>query len=101
MAKPSYGASSPYKDTTFFNSFLDVWAPRTFEFQSDDILYEIDAVYAWRPDLLASDTYGDPSLWWVFSIRNPNSLKDPIFDFVEGTRIYLPKLDTLKKDLGI
>jgi hypothetical protein len=40
-------------------------------------------------------------LWWVFSIRNKNKLKDPIYDMKAGTKIYLPKMTTIKKVLGI
>jgi len=45
--------------------------------------------------------YGDAKLWWVFSQRNPNRLKDPMFDFVTGTGIYIPQLTTLREALGL
>jgi hypothetical protein len=67
----------------------------------DDVLYEIDKVYEHRPDVLAYDLYGDTSLWWVFSQRNPNVLKDPVFDFRAGTVIYIPKKTTIQQDLGV
>ena len=66
-----------------------------------DWTYEIDAVYKHRPDLLSFDLYGDTSLWWVFSIRNPNVLQDPVFDFVPGATIYIPKKETLVAALGL
>lgn len=69
--------------------------------QSDDILWEITTAYNQRPDMLAYDMYGDSRLWWVFASRNPNTLKDPLFDFVTGVKIYLPKLTTLQEALGI
>jgi hypothetical protein len=37
----------------------------------------------------------------VFAQRNANVLVDPLLDFTAGTRIYIPKLDTLKQDLGV
>jgi hypothetical protein len=37
----------------------------------------------------------------VFAQRNPNRLKDPLFDFKAGVGIYVPKLDTLVSVLGI
>ena len=43
---------------------------------------------------------GDASLWWVFAQRNPNALTDPLGSFVKGTKIYLPKIDTLRSSLG-
>jgi len=101
MAKPTYSASSPYYRTGTFGIFLDVMTNRPITKLSDDTLYEIDSVYEYRPDLLASDLYGDSSLWWVFAQRNPNVLVDPLFDFAAGARIYIPKLSTLKQDLGV
>jgi hypothetical protein len=37
----------------------------------------------------------------VFAQRNPNVLVDPLMDFVAGARIYIPKVETLKQDLGV
>jgi hypothetical protein len=65
-----------------------------------DVLYKLGPVYEYRPDLLAFDLYGDARLWWVFSQRNPNTLKDPYFDFVTGLEIYIPKLEYLREILG-
>jgi hypothetical protein len=67
----------------------------------DDKVFEITSTYHLRPDLLAYDLYNDSNLWWVFAKRNPNTLKDPLFDFKLGTRIALPTLDTIKQDLGL
>jgi hypothetical protein len=49
---------------------------------------------------LAYDLYEDSSLWWVFIQRNLDVLQDPIWDFVPGTQIYLPKNGNLKQVLG-
>lgn len=101
MAKVQYSASSPYFTTGTFGNFLDVMTNRPITKLPDDVLYEIDSVYEFRPDLLAADLYGTSALWWVFAQRNPNVLVNPLQDFVAGTRIYIPKLDTLKQDLGV
>ncbi len=101
MAKAQYSASSPYYRTGTFGIFLDVMTNRPITKLSDDVLYEIDSVYEYRPDLLAADLYGNSSLWWVFAQRNPNVLVDPLLDFVAGARIYIPKASTLKQDLGV
>jgi len=45
---------------------------------------------------LAFDLYGDPSLWWVFAVRNPNVISDPVFDMRIGARIAVPKKETLQ-----
>jgi hypothetical protein len=66
-----------------------------------DILFEITSEYTYRPDLLAYITYGRKELWWVFAQRNLDVLKDPVFDFVAGTKIYLPDDAALRNTLGI
>jgi alpha-L-fucosidase len=101
MAKVAYKSSSPYFTTQRFSNFLDVMVNRPITKYDDDVLYEIDKVYEYRPDMLANDMYGNSALWWVFAQRNPNVLKDPLFDFRAGTQIYIPKLTTLNRDLGV
>ena len=96
-----------YKPTSFYaktetNSFyLDVVTDRPITAETDDVLFTITMVYNLRPDLLAHDLYGDAKLWWVFAKRNPNTLKDPLFDFKTGANIRLPKLKNIKVDLGL
>lgn len=98
----SYGPTSPYFNTTTYNNeFLDVMVNRPIPMNSSDIYWEITQTYNLRPDLLAFDMYGDAKLWWVFAQRNPNRLKDPMFDFVTGTGIYIPQLATLREALGL
>lgn len=96
-----YPSTSPYNLSTIFNAdFLDVMVNRPIPMNPSDVYYTIPAVYEYRPDMLAYDLYNDPKLWWVFAQRNPNRLKDPLFDFTAGLGIYVPKLDTLKAVLG-
>lgn len=101
MAKVQYRAASPYFQTGTYGIFTDVMTNRPITKKTDDVLYEIDNVYEYRPDLLAFDLYGDSALWWVFAQRNPNVLKDPLFDFKSGYKIYIPQKTTLQQDLGI
>jgi len=101
MAKVKYSPSSPYFKTESTSNFLGIMVNRPITKKSDDVLYEIDKVYAYRPDILAFDLYGDSRLWWVFAQRNPNVLKDPLRDFREGAQIYIPKKSTLQSDLGV
>ncbi len=97
----TYTSNSPYFDTLITNNVLDVLNIRPVSAEADDFLYTIESQYALRPDLLAFDIYGTPKLWWVFIQRNLNVLQDPIFDFVPGIQIYLPKKSSLLKVLGI
>jgi hypothetical protein len=80
--------------------YLDVVSFIDIPVQTDDILFQITNNYQNRPDLLAYDLYGDVNLWWVFSVRNKSIIKDPVFDMVAGTKIYLPKLTTINAALG-
>lgn len=101
MAAISYSKTSPYYGTGLYGIFLDVMVYRPITKLASDQLYTIDRVYNLRPDLLAYDLYKDTSLWWVFAARNPNTIKDPLFDFVVGNTIYLPSKATLTADLGL
>lgn len=97
----TYSKTSPYYGATLFGNFLDVVAERSIPKNASDVLYSIDAVYNNRPDLLANDLYSDSALWWVFAVRNPNVIQDPIYDFTAGTIIYIPKKDTIITALGL
>jgi hypothetical protein len=93
---------SPYATTPITDSgYLDILTPRPVPINRDDILFEITSEYTYRPDLLAYITYGKRELWWVFAQRNLDILKDPVFDFIAGTRIYLPDPTALNDTLGL
>ena len=96
----NYDATSPYFNTGYSQFFLDVMVNRPIPQQNDDQIFVINQTYQYRPDLLAFDLYGDAGLWWVFAVRNPNTIKDPTFDFVSGVNIYIPKKSTLASALG-
>jgi hypothetical protein len=97
-----YGNNSPWASTAFNSGgYLDILNKRVFPPEDDDLLYEIQSQYIYRPDLLSFDLYKNAKLWWVFTIRNPDILKDPVFDFLPGTKIYLPKASRLSVYLGI
>ena len=97
----TYNKSSAYYKTGQFGQFLDLLEYRSVPKVGSDVEYRIDSVYQYRPDMLAHDLYGDANLWWVFASRNPNTLKDPIFDFYAGQIIYIPTKETLVSTLGL
>lgn len=97
----SYSQLSPYSNTKQNSLYLELLQIRPVPAEADDFEYTIENQYENRPDLLAFDVYGDSKLWWVIVQRNLEILKDPIFDFVPGTKIYLPKENNLKQYLGI
>jgi hypothetical protein len=95
-----YTKLSPYYTTPISGSYLDIANFRQISGETNDVQFTVTSQYEFRPDLLAYDLYGDVNLWWVFSVRNKDIVKDPIYDLFAGQIIYLPKLSTLKNTLG-
>jgi len=93
--------ASKYKNTSFYTTtpikdfYLDIWSPITIAPSYSDSLFEIDPKYNKRPDLLSYDLYGTPNYWWVFALRNMDTLVDPINDFLSGVIIYVPPLSSI------
>lgn len=97
----SFKNTSPYYQTPFNGSYLDILSLRNIPSLPEDVEYEILPQYENRPDLLAYDLYGDVNLWWVFAVRNKDIIKDPIFDMYPGQKIKVPLMETLQRVLGI
>lgn len=97
----TYTKSSPYYGTPLWGPYLDIWNSKTIPADVTDAVYQIDAAYNLRPDLLAHDMFKDSSLWWVFAVRNPDILLDPLMNFTTGTIIYVPTLAVVKKAVGL
>ena len=98
----NYKSSSPWHKTQYNRTgALDIPRIRPIPAASDDVQYTIETQYTHRPDLLAYDYYGTPKLWWVFAQRNMDIIKDPVFDMLAGTTIFIPDPAKLKKSLGI
>jgi hypothetical protein len=89
MAKNSK-VSSQYVNTPIKNWYLDLWVPRNVPMNDFDKIIIIPPEYNQRPDLLSNSEYGTPRLWWIFAMRNPDLINDPINDFVSGLEIYVP-----------
>lgn len=77
-------------------TFLDLNNLPVIATSASDETYIIGHGYDERPDLLAFEIYGTSRLWWVFALKNPDVLVDPIRDFKSGTKIILPSPDTIK-----
>lgn len=96
-----YSNVSPWARTKVKSGYLDHFAIRPVAAEDDDILYTIEPQFSNRPDLLAYYLYDTTKLWWVFTQRNMDVLRDPIFDFRAGVEIYVPKKSGLFKLLGL
>lgn len=101
MTKIVYPNTSPYALTPQSNWSIGLYVHRPIPETSDDTEYTIESKYQNRPDLLAYDLYGKSELYWVFMVRNMNVIRDAIWDFDTGVTIFLPSVDSLKKNLGI
>ena len=99
--KTEYSRYSPYFNTPQNNLYLELLKIRPVPAEASDFEYVIQSQYRHRPDLLAFDVYGSSKLWWVIVQRNTNVIKDPIYDFEPGTKIFLPKKTNLEKFLGV
>lgn len=92
MAKVTYRSDSLYRSTPIIkNKFLDVLDSSISNKQDIQTRsLTIESKYAHKPDKLAYDLYGNAKLWWAFAEFNPDTLKDPIMDFVSGLEIQVP-----------
>ena len=85
-------SDSLYRNTQIIdNKYLDILEPvidSTDNYTIKEVT--ISNKYNNRPDLLANELYGNSKLWWVFAEFNPDTLNDPIVDFVAGLKIKVP-----------
>lgn len=88
--------TSHYTKTAIKDFYLDLWEPVDVPETSNDTKYVIESKYHKRPDSLSYDLYGSSRLWWVFAMRNKNTLIDPVDDFTSGTTIYIPSKESVE-----
>ena len=99
MAK-YHGTNSFLRNAGTFGNFLDVNNLPKMPQGLYDEDYKIQSDVEGRPDILAYKVYGTTNLWWVFALRNPDILRDPIRDFKAGTIIKLPSAESVKVVAG-
>lgn len=68
------------------------------EESDEDIVYKIEPLERYRPDLLALKYYNNPNLAWV--LLAANNMKT-IFDFKDGIVIRIPNVTSLYTNGGI
>lgn len=97
----TYRSSSPYARTEYIEGkFLDLLDYKPFPIEVDDLYRQVGPTYQYRPDLLSFDLYKTTEYWYVFMLRNRDTIIDPVWDFKAETRIYIPKVNTVLKYLG-
>ena len=87
----TYNSNSVYAKTPINSNYLGIWDAPTVELTGDEMTVIISREHTNRPDLLSHKLYGNPRLWWIFKMMNPDKLNDPIWDFKEGVSIIVPK----------
>lgn len=100
MPRVEYPRSSPYSVTPQASWRLGPFVNRPVPKRDDDRVIVVEARHSQRPDKLSFDLYGTPVYWWVFAVRNPNLLRDPIFDLKAGLSIVVPSIDNLRAAVG-
>ena len=96
MSRLTFRKDSFLRNAGFLDeTFLDVNNLPSLPQNVNDEPYVINAMYDERPDLLAHELYGSARLGWVFTLRNPDLIKDPIRDFKSGLRIFLPSAENV------
>lgn len=103
MTQVAYDKSSPWANTPQVSknqiNYLDFWSGVVIDKTPSDKLIQLSKKYEHRPDLLSNDMYQTSKLWWVFAVRNPDVIRDPIWDFIAGSVIYVPDKSALKRYL--
>lgn len=100
----TYKKNSPYFTTpqrNFLVDFLDVLNFRPIPEDDTDELIALSPRFNERPDLLSNELYGTPDLWWIFTVRNPDTIIDPIYDFVAEIEIFVPTRQRIFSLLGL
>lgn len=100
----TYKKNSPYFTTpqrNFLVEFLDILNFRSIPGDDTDELIVLSPKFNERPDLLSNELYGTPDLWWVFTVRNPDTIIDPIYDFVTEIEIFVPTRQRIFSLLGL
>jgi hypothetical protein len=75
---------------------LDYFVLPTVVSDFDDEFYQLEHRHQYRPDLLSYEKYGTSYYGWVFMVRNPDLIKDPVWDMREGLRIFIPKKSNIQ-----
>lgn len=87
--EPNYSPESPYFPTPIVGRFMAYYIHRPVPpHRLDSTIKITDGRYVHRPDLLATDLYNDPDLFWVIPVRN--GLQDPVFDLELGKTLIAP-----------
>ena len=83
--------------TSYIGDRLGWWDQVIFPQSHTDISIIVSNRYKGRPDLIAYDVYGDPSLQWV--VLQYNNIIDVVSELEEGNVVTLPSRRRLLGEL--
>ena len=95
MSFTPYSSSSPYSQTSQTSWYLDTINFINIPKFDDDVKITITSKLQYRPDLLSNELYNTTKFWWVFAVRNPNIIVDPIWGLTQGLIIFAPSKEQL------
>ena len=72
------------------------WTKKRFE--SSTFLIDAER-FVNRPDAISYEVYGNAKHWWIIAMAN--DIRDPFFEFYKGRQLTIPKLELVKKELGL
>lgn len=101
MSIISFPSTSPYFTTDQTSWYTGPINWRAIPANSNDFyIASLDKKYENRPDRLSYDLYNTPAYWWVFMVRNMDTIRDPIWDMTAGISIYAPSASYLQSIVG-
>lgn len=94
-----YDTKSFLKETNYKSFYLDTSAlPKLVSSYGDYIVVPSECEY--RMDLFSYQQYGSSRYWWIIALANADLFKDPIWDFVSGVTVFVPRDSTLLEKLS-
>lgn len=100
MPKVTYPRSSPYHHTKQTSWAIGRYSHRRVPPHVEDQPFEVKPRHEHRPDLLSQELYGTPAYFWVFTARNINLMRHPIWDLKNGMTIMVPSASFIKTFVG-
>jgi hypothetical protein len=96
-----YDSKSFLRDTSYRSFYLDTSKlPKLTTSNGDYVIVPPECKY--RMDLFSYQQYGSSRFWWIIALANADLIKDPIWDFISGLTVFVPRdSDLLEKLSGI
>jgi hypothetical protein len=94
-----YGERSFLRQVPIKNFYLDVSKLPVINYTKGDYVI-VPPECENRIDLFSYQQFGTSRLWWVIALANADMIKDPIWDFKSGMKVFIPRDSTLLEKLA-